>query len=158
MVKSHSLSDIRVFNSLALSNLNMSLKTCYLSHEREKRRIHDRCAEWGSFIEHGFFHLNRSKYPWWPRSNTSCLQTNCCPVVRQETLALSHSDELGGSGCRLGFSLLRSTFMLLRWSRLKISTIDFTSISVAVAEGMASLDNSIWTSLFVFCFFLNFLV
>ena len=33
--------DIRGFNPLAPSNLNMLLKTCYLSHEREKRKIYD---------------------------------------------------------------------------------------------------------------------
>ena len=45
--------DIRVsvFNPLAPSNLNMSLKTCYHSHEREKRIYDQRVRE----VEHGSF-------------------------------------------------------------------------------------------------------
>ena len=58
MCSMQSINDM-VFNPLAPSNLNMSLiiKTCYLSHEREKRRIYDqRVRE----IEHESF--NRFKY------------------------------------------------------------------------------------------------
>lgn len=40
--------------------------------------------------------------------------------------------------CHVSFSLLRSTIMLLRGSRQKIPKINFSSISVTIAEGRVS--------------------
>ena len=44
--------DIRVFNPLAASNRHSTILTCFLSHDREKRRIYEqrlRDVERGSF-------------------------------------------------------------------------------------------------------------
>ncbi len=123
--------DIRVFNPLAPSNLNVPLMTSYRNHELEKRRVYDqRIRE----IEHGCFSpLVFNTLGGF--SPTATIVYKRIASRLSEKLNLTYNVTVRWVRCMISFSLLRSTITLLRGSRQKIPLLDLSTISVAMAEG-----------------------
>ena len=123
--------DIRVFNPLAATHVNASLKKCYTSQEGEKRRVYEqRIRE----VEHGSF----SPLVFNTLGGFGPLAT---VVYKRIASQISDKRNLPYSivrrwvRCRIAFSLLRSTIMMLRSTHQKTPSLDFSSIPVALAEG-----------------------
>uniref|UniRef100_A0A1X7SRF4 Uncharacterized protein n=2 Tax=Amphimedon queenslandica TaxID=400682 RepID=A0A1X7SRF4_AMPQE len=126
--------DIRVFNPLAPTNLNVSLRQCYHSHEREKRRTYDQRVR---DIEHGCFSPLVFNTLGGLGPTATVVYKRIAALI-SEKKKLPYNIVIRWVRCHVSFSLLRSTIMLLRGSRQRIPRIDFSSISVAIAEGRVS--------------------
>ena len=107
---------VRVFNPLAPKNCHLTLASCYIRHEREKRNTSIRVRE----IEHGTFTPlvfsaaggmgNAATIMF--RRLASFLATKC---------SQPYSRTMGWIRCKLNFSLFRSAITCIRGARSTIA-------------------------------------
>ena len=126
--------DIRVFNSLAQSNLSPNMASVFQRHEQEKRRHYDervRVVEYASFLPIVF------------SSNGGMGKCATSTYKRIASLLSSKMDSpyshvLGWLRCALSFSLVKSAVMCLRGSRSRSCVVP-PAIDFALAEGRIPL-------------------
>ena len=124
--------DIRVFNPLAASNQNATLKSVYRKHEQEKRRCYDqRVRE----IEHGSFVPLVFAATGGMGPSTTVAYKRLASLISHKR-AHPYAETMKWLRCRLSFSLLRSAITAIRGTRTSArQNSQPESISLAMAEG-----------------------
>ena len=123
--------DVRVFNPLAPSNRHSTPSTCYMKHEREKKRAYEqRVRE----IEHASFTpLVLSSTGGMGREATTFYKR--IASLLSDKWDYPYSKTLNWLRCRLSFSLLRSSIQAIRGARSsRGNAVTPTSVELVAEE------------------------